>query len=325
MTASVEIAGIACKVPEKVVTNSDLEKLVDTSDEWITKRTGISTRHIATDQRSIDMAVDVAKMAIENAGVSKDEIKLIVASTITSEYTTPGTACYVQKVLEIECAAMDISAGCTGFIYALTTASSLMDTLGIDTAMVVSSETLSHYADWTDRATCVLFGDGAGAVVLRRSETPHLHFPVIWGTPDREDVLYCKRERRITPFMKKDARPVKPEYIHMNGREVFTYAVGAMENVLKHLLGKCGDKPFTKIIPHQANEKIIDYVRRKFDFSDGQFFLDISEYANTSSATIPIAMCDALAKGWLKKGDRAALVAFGAGLTCGGIVVDWTI
>ncbi len=325
MIAPVEIAGIACETPERVVTNFDLEKLVDTNDEWITRRTGISRRHITTDQRSVDMAADVAKMAIENAGIDKNEIKLIVASTITSEYTTPGTACYVQKTLDIECAAMDISAGCTGFIYALSTASSLMDSLDIDTAMVVSSETLSHYTDWTDRSTCVLFGDGAGAVVLRRSKKPRLHFPVLWGTPDREDVLYCKRERRITPFMKKDARPIKPEYIHMNGHEVFTYAVGAMERVLRHLLAKCGDRPFTKIIPHQANGRIIDFVQRQLGFSADQFFVDISEYANTSSATIPIAICDALGKGWLKKGDRLALVAFGAGLTCGGIVVDWAI
>ncbi len=320
-----EIAGIASIAPEKVLTNCDLEKLVDTSDEWITKRTGIKSRHIATNQRAIDMAVDVAKMAIENARINKDDIKLIVASTITSEYTTPGMACYVQKVLEIECAAMDISAGCTGFIYALTTVSSLMDSLGIDTAMVIASETLSRYTDWTDRSTCVLFGDGAGAVVLKRSEKPRLNYPVLWGTPDREDVLYCKRERRITPFMKKDTRPVKAEYIHMNGREVFTYAVSAMENVLRHLLKQCRDVPFTKIIPHQANLRIIDYVKRQLDFSAEQVYVNISEYANTSSATIPIAMNEALTKGWLKKGDRVALVAFGAGLTCGGIVVDWAI
>jgi 3-oxoacyl-[acyl-carrier-protein] synthase-3 len=325
MVAPVEVAGIACKAPERVVTNLELEKLVDTSDEWITKRTGIRSRHIATDQRSIDMAVDVAKMAIKNSGINKEDIKLIVASTITSEYTTPGTASYVQKVLEIECAAMDISAGCTGFIYALTTVSSLMDSLGIDTALVISSETLTHYTDWTDRSTCVLFGDGAGAVVLKRSEKPRLSFPVLWGTPDIENVLYCKRERRITPFMKKDTKPVKPEHIHMNGREVFTYAVDAMEKVLRYLLKKCKDKPFTKVIPHQANARIIDYVQRQLNFSAEQFFVNIGEYANTSSATIPIAMCDALNKGWLKRNDRVALVAFGAGLTCGGIVVDWTL
>ncbi len=325
MIASVEIAGVACETPERIVTNFELEKLVDTSDEWITRRTGINSRHIATEQRSIDMAVDVAKMAIENAGIDKNEVKLIIASTITSEYTTPGTACYVQKMLDIECAAMDVSAGCTGFIYALSTASSLMDSLEIDTAMVVSSETLSHYTDWEDRSTCVLFGDGAGAVILKRSKKPRLHFPVLWGTPDKEDVLYCKRERRITPFTKKSTKPAKQEHIHMNGHEVFTYAAGAMEKVLRFLLGKCGDRPFTKIIPHQANGRIIDFVQRQIGFSSDQFFVNIGEYANTSSATIPIAMCDALTKGWLKKDDRIALVAFGAGLTCGGIVVDWTL
>lgn len=325
MVASVEIAGIAYKVPEKVVTNSDLEKLVDTSDEWITKRTGISTRYIATKERSVDMAADVAVRALENSKVDKKDIGLIVSSTITSEYVTPSMSSYVEKMLDIECATMDISAGCSGFVYALSTAVSLMDSLNLDAALVISSETLSTYTDWSDRTTCVLFGDGAGAVVIKRSEKACIHFPILGGAPDKEDVIVCKRELRKTPFNGVDSKDIKPEYIHMNGREVFTYAVSAAANILERLLVMCKDKPFTKIIPHQANAKIIDYVKRKLHFSSEQFFLNIEQFANTSSATIPIAICDAYSKGWLKKGDRLALVAFGSGLTCAGIVVDWTI
>lgn len=326
MVASVEIAGIACKVPERVLANFDLEKLVDTTDEWITKRTGIKTRHIATTENAMDMALEVAKRALKSAGVSKKDIGLIVSCTITSGYVTPSMSGYVQKELNIDnCANMDVGAGCSGFVYALTAAASLMDTLDLKAALVISSETLSQYVDWTDRSTCVLFGDGAGAVVLKKSKKACLHFPVLSGSPDKEDVIICRRETRKTPFNEVDPENLKPDHIHMNGREVFTYAVSAAEEVLHKLLSRCGDKPFTKIIPHQANEKIIDYVKRKLRFKAEQFFLNIAEYANTSSATIPIAMCDAYSKGWLKKGDRVALVAFGSGLTCGGIVVDWTI
>ncbi len=326
MLASVEIAGIAIKVPERTVTNFELEKLVDTSDEWIKKRTGISTRHVSTGEKSIDMAVEVARGAIEHAGIDQCDIGLIVASTISSELVTPGMSSYVQKTLGIEnCANMDVNAGCSGFVYALSTAASLMDTLNLNTALVVSSEALSTYTDWTDRTTCVLFGDGAGAVVLKRSETPRLHFPILGGSPDLQDVIICRRDERKTPFNSIDETQAKRDYIHMDGREVFSYAVGAAGDVLQQLLDMCGDKPFTKIIPHQANEKIIDYLKRRLDYNADQFFLNIADYANTSSATIPIALYDACKKGWLKKGDRVALVAFGAGLTCGGIVVDWTM
>lgn len=323
MLASVEIAGVAKFLPERVVTNFDLEKLVETSDEWIKKRTGIHTRYVLGEETTVGMATEAAKKAIAHAGIDKKDVGLIVSSTITSEYVTPSMSDYVKKVLDIDSVAMDLSAGCSGFIYSLTTAASLMDTLDIDTALVIGSEALSKYTDWTDRGTCVLFGDGAGAVVLKRSDKPCLLHPILGGTADREDVLYCHREKRSTPFSKVTS--IVKEYIHMNGRDVFTYAVGAIEDILRKLLQKCNDKPFTKIIPHQANEKIIDYVIRKMDLQHEQCFLNISEYANTSSATIPIAMFDAYEKGWLKKGDRVALVGFGAGLSCGGLVIDWTI
>lgn len=323
MIASVEITGVSKVVPRRVVTNFDLEKLVDTSDAWITKRTGIHTRHISEDETAVDMAVEAAAKALDHAGMDKKDLGLIIASTITSEYVTPSMADYVKKKLDIDAVAMDISAGCTGFVFAMITAASLMDTLNIDNALVIASETLSKYTDWTDRRTCVLFGDGAGAVVLKRSAVPCVHFPILEGTSDREDVLYCQREKRSTPF--SPVEDIAPEYIHMKGTDVFTYAVGAVEGVLRKLLQKCGDKPYNKIIPHQANEKIIDYVIRKMDLDYEQYFINIGEYANTSSATIPIAIFDAYEKGWLKKGDRVALVGFGAGLTCGGVVIDWTI
>lgn len=323
MLAPVEIAGIASCLPDRIVTNADLEKLVDTSDEWITKRTGISTRHIVQDETVVSMGAKAAVDALAQAGVDKKDVGIIVGSTITAEYLTPSLASMVQKELGIDCPCMDVSAGCTGFVYSLVTAASLMETLGRDVALVIASEALSNYADWTDRATCVLFGDGAGAVVLKRSDTAHMLHPLLCGTPDNEEVITVKKEQRRTPF--NADRDTATQYLRMKGSEVFTFAVGVVEDTLRKLLDMCGDKPFNKVIPHQANEKIIDYVIRTMKMKRKQFFLNIGEYANTSSATIPIAMRDAYEKGWLKKGDRVALVGFGSGLTYGGVIIDWTI
>ncbi len=323
MIASVEIAGVSKVVPEKIVTNLDLKKLVDTSDEWIVKRTGIHTRHIAVEETAVDMAFEAAQKALDHAGMDKKDIGLIVVSTVTSEYVTPSMADYIKKRLDIDTVGMDVGAGCSGFVYALITAASLMDTLHIDNALVVAGETLSKYADWTDRSTCVLFGDGAGAVVLKKSDKPCIHHAIMEGTADRDDVIVGLREKRSTPFC--EVSDIKTQHLHMKGADVFTYAVSVIEGVLRKLLQKCGDKPYNKIIPHQANEKIIDYVIRKMDMANEQYFINIGEYANTSSATIPIAIFDAYEKGWLKKGDRVALVGFGAGLSCGGVVIDWTL
>lgn len=323
MIAPVEIAGIASCLPERIVTNADLAKLVDTSDEWITKRTGISTRHIVQDETAAGMGARAALDALAQAGVDKNDVGIIVGSTITSEYLTPSLASLIQRELDINCPCMDLSAGCTGFVYSLVTAASLMETLKLDVALVIASETLSNYVDWTDRATCVLFGDGAGAVVLKRSAVHHMLHPLLCGAPDIEEVITIKKEHRPTPF--NGLTDTTTQYLKMKGSEVFTFAVGVVEDTLRKLLDMCGDKPFNKVIPHQANEKIIDYVIRKMKMKRKQFFLNIGEYANTSSATIPIAMREAYEKGWLKKGDRVALVGFGSGLTYGGVIIDWTI
>jgi len=319
----VEIAGIGKFVPETVITNSDLEKIVDTSDEWIRKRTGISERHVVTDEKAIDMAVEATKRALSSAGIDASIIGLIVGCTITSEQITPAMASYVAKQIGVDCATMDISAGCTGFVTALITVASMMDTLGVDTAVVVASEALSKIADWTDRSTCVLFGDGAGAVVLKRSDIQRMHCPVLSGKQDNDNVLYYNKDDRETPFSK--GVDTSMQYLRMNGREVFTYAVAAVEDTLREMKQLCADKPYTKVIMHQANEKIIDYVVRSFDMEREQYFINISNYGNTSSASIPIALCDACEQGWLQKGDRVALVGFGSGLSCGGVVIDWTI
>ena len=324
MLAPVTIAGIGKCVPEEVVTNTELESLVDTSDEWISKRTGIRSRHVVVEETATGMAISAARDALTMSGLNLDEIGVIVACTITGDDLTPSLAGRVQKALGIaSCAAMDVSAGCTGFVYALVSAASLMDTLNKDAAIVVASEVMSKYADWTDRSTCVLFGDGAGALVLRRSEIAHLLYPILEAVPDTDDVIVVKKENRSTPFTA--GYEVQRESIRMKGADVFTYAVGVMESTLRRLAEQCGEKPYNKIVPHQANEKIIDFVVRSMRMSREQFFVNIATYANTSSASIPIALCDAWESGWLNAGDRVALVGFGSGLTSGGAVIDWTI
>ena len=322
--APVMIAGVAKCVPEKVVTNVDLESLVDTSDEWISKRTGIKTRHVAVSETATELAVSAARDALAMSGMPAEEIGVIVACTITGDELTPSLAGRVQRALEIpSCAAMDVSAGCTGFVYALVTAASLMETLGKGAALVVASELMSRYTDWSDRSTCVLFGDGAGAVVLRRSDVARLLYPILEAAPDVDDVIVVKKEERSTPFY--TPADEKKEFIRMKGADVFTYAVGVLEGTLRQLTDRCGDRPYTKVVPHQANEKIIDFVVRSMRMDRGQFFVNIANYANTSSASIPIALCDAWESGWLTQGDRVAIVGFGSGLTSGGAVIDWTI
>lgn len=324
MMAPVEIAGVAKCLPETMVTNEQMESLVDTSDEWIRKRTGIHTRRVVKNETATGMAAKAAREALTMSGRKSEDVGLIVACTITGDDLTPSMAGSVQKALGIQnCAAFDVSAGCTGFVYALVAAASLMETLRKNTAIVVASEAMSRYTDWTDRATCVLFGDGAGAVVLRRGETPCLHAPVLNAEPDTEGVITLKKEARSTPFSPNDDET--KQFIRMKGSDVFTYAVRVLEDTLKELRASCETRPYTKVIPHQANEKIIDYVVRSMGLNKEQFFMNISDYANTSSATIPIALCDAWESGWLTAGDRVALVGFGSGLTSGGAVIDWTI
>lgn len=324
MLAPVSIAGVAKCVPERIVTNFDLESVVETSDEWITKRTGIRTRHVVVEETGVGMACRAAREALERSGAAANDVGVIIACTITGEDLTPSMAGSVQKALGVPaCAAMDVSAGCTGFLYALVTAASLMETLQTDAAIVVASEVMTKYLDWTDRSTCVLFGDGAGALVLRRSEVAHVLSPILSATADVDEVITLKKEARSTPFTGhvEDVASV----IKMKGADVFAYAVGVLERTLVQLSEACSDSPYTKIVPHQANEKIIDFVARSMGLRREQFFVDISNYANTSSASIPIALCDAWESGWLDAGDRVALVGFGSGLTSGGAVIDWTI
>ena len=326
MIAPVRITGLGHALPEKVIDNIELEKLVETSDEWIRKRTGIAERHLITDESVVSLACSACRKAINTAGIDSKDVGIIIASTISSDYLTPSLASLVQKELGIPLAAsFDISAGCSGFIYALTMAASLMDSLNVDKALVVASEAMSRYTDWTDRSTCVLFGDGAGAVVIERCTESALHFPCLKAIPDEKDVLYVENIGIKTPFVDQKADGREKMKIRMDGHEVFIFATSVMLECLEQLQEQCGDQPYNKIITHQANIRINDYIARKTKYNIEQFYINVDKFANTSSASIVIAMDQAYREGWLKKGDRIALVAFGAGLAWGGVVLDWTM
>jgi len=324
VSISATIVGVGSKLPEKIVTNEMLEQIVDTSDKWIKKRTGISERRICTTEDSNSLAVDATKMALESAKVDANDVDIIIGTTITGDYATPAIANFVQKAIGCEDSiSFDIAAGCTAFIYALGIITSMMETMNLETGVIVSSEVLSGTLDWTDRSSCVLFGDGAGAVVVKRSDKNRIKFPLLHAIPDTEDVLYIKNAKNDNPWSKGMAND--DISLYMNGNEVFAFAADAVEKTLKQLDEKMGDTKIDKIVPHQANSRIIRFAASNTDFELDQFYVNVDKCANTSSATIPIALCEANENGWLKKGDNVALVGFGAGLSYGGIVIEWAL
>ena len=321
----VNIIGCAHEMPHHVVTNQDLEKVVETSNEWIVKRTGINERRLITDETLSGLASIASKRAIEVASVDKQDIELIIAATFTSDTKTPALASNVQKELGIErAAAMDLSAGCTGFIYALATAKGLMETMNIDTALVIGADCVSKNVDWTDRSTCVLFGDGAGAVVLKRSKEEGIGAIYLNGKPDVDDVLVVYDKKSEHPWRDTSQDTQNINNLFMKGAEVYEFACGAMVETLEILKEKLG-RPINKIIPHQANGRIIKYASIKSKIPLKNFFLNIHKYANTSAATIPVAIDEAWREGWLKQGDEIALIGFGAGLTWGGLTLKWQL
>jgi len=324
LSIKTKITGVGSYLPEKVITNFMLEDVLDTSDEWITKRTGIKERRFVTEETTTTMAIEAAKKAVECSGIDPESIELIVGSTISGDVSSPSIASYVQRALG--CAnvpAMDVAAGCTGFIYAIATAVSLMDTLGKNNALVVASENLSARSDWTDRSSCILFGDGAGAVVIERSDKNMIYHPVLHAIPDTDDVLYVECAKCNHPW--SDTIATEGTAIRMDGKKVFAFAVDAVEKTLNELTELCAEKPISKIILHQANNRIIRYAASSSSYDKKNFFVNVDKLANTSSASIPLAMDQAHRENWLKKGDVVALVGFGAGLSYGGIIVEWDI
>jgi len=327
--SSVIIAGVGSYVPSKVLTNEDLSKLVDTSDEWIRTRSGIRERRIAAaDEACSDLAVKAAQAALADAKVSASDIDLLIVATCTPDQPLPSTACIVQHKLGIPAHAtcFDIAAACSGFLYALEIAYGQLQTNRYKRALIIGAEKLSTITDWTDRTTCVLFGDGAGAAVLNKVEQPGIG---ILGTDlgaDGEfaDNLYIHAGGSRTPASAETVAQ-RDHCIRMNGREVFKSAVRVMETVAREMLEQHQLSPdqINLVIPHQANIRIIEALASNLKMPMDKFFVNLDRYGNTSSATIPLALDEARRAGRIKPGDINLLVAFGAGLTYGATLVRW--
>jgi len=319
------ITGLGFDVPEKILTNADLEKIVDTSDEWIKTRTGMSERHIADDSiANSDLGTKAAKKALTMAGIKAKDLDIIIVATVTGDTPFPSTACFVQKNLgATNAAAFDISAACSGFLYGLTLANTFIATGSYKNILVIGVETLSKITDYTDRRTCVLFGDGAGAAIVQPSDgTRGIIKTYIKSDGRLTDLLYMPGGGSRHPAS-HETIDQKLHYLRMEGPEVFKAAVKAMGDAADEILKMAGMKSsqLALLIPHQANIRIIHATARRIKLPIQKVFVNVHKYGNTSAASIPIALTEAMENGRLKKDDYCLLVSFGGGFTTGGVLL----
>ncbi len=319
-----KLKSIGAYVPDKILTNKDLEKIVDTSDEWITKRTGIKTRHIVEDDNEVtsDLAYMAALNALENAGMSTEEIDMIIVATITPDYfAMPSTACIVAQKLGIVCPAVDISAACTGFIYALAQAKAFIESNAYKNILIIGAETLSKIINWKDRTTCVLFGDGAGAAIIS-------------ATSNKEEAIIdidINADGKYSDFLITPGRGVKYGcetnriWLEMKGNETFKVAVKTLSKSVTDILKRNNitGENIDWFVPHQANYRIIDAVAKTIQIPKEKCVLTVQKYGNTSSASIPMAINEMVNKGKIKKGDLMLLDAFGGGFTWGSALLPF--
>jgi 3-oxoacyl-[acyl-carrier-protein] synthase III len=321
------ISGVGSYVPSKILTNAELEKMVDTSDEWITTRTGIKERRIAAkNEFTSDMAVKAAQRAMKMAGVTAEQIDLIAVATITPDMPFPSTACLVQQKLGARrAAAFDLEAACSGFIYGLEIGQQFIMSRTYDPVLVIGAEKLSSIVNWKDRNTCVLFGDGAGAAVLQNRPNAHGLLTAVMGADGgKANLLFMPGGGSRSPATLETVAG-KLHYLQMEGRETFKNAVQAMCTAAQEALRRC-ELDISKIkcvIPHQANRRIIDAVGERLGATPGQLFVNVNRYGNTSAASVAIALDEAVTSGKVQRGDLILLIVFGAGLTWGAAVIEW--
>lgn len=321
------IAGVGSYVPERIITNADLEKMVETSDEWITTRTGIKARRVAaTHEFTSDLAANAALRAMKMAGVRPEEIDLIIVATITPDMPFPSTACLVQqKIGAYRAAAFDIEAACSGFIYALEIGQQFIMSRTYNTVLVIGAEKLSSIVNWTDRNTCVLFGDGAGAAILQNRPNTHGLLTACMGADGQKaDLLSMPAGGSRCPASIESVQGGL-HFLRMDGKETFKNAVQAMLTAAQESLRRC-EIDITQIkciIPHQANQRIIDAVSERLGARPEQVFVNLHKYGNTSAASVAIALDEAVASGRIQRGDLILLIVFGAGLTWGAAVIEW--
>lgn len=307
-------------VPEGIVTNDDLAKIVDTNDEWIRSRTGIEKRRISRGESAADLAVKAGEQAITAAGITVEEIDMIVVGTLAQ--SLPNVACTVQAKLGADNAvAMDLSAACSGFMFALNTVNAYVRAGMCKTALVIGTEVLSRYMDWSDRGTCVLFGDGAGAVVIQADEIGIID--AIMGSDGKKGEVLTYHERELKNLFIEEKVPTS--YIQMNGQEVFRFAVTKVPECITELLKKTNTSAadVKYFILHQANKRILDSVAKRLKLDIEKFPMNLNHYGNTSAASIPLLLDEINREGKLKKGDKIVLSGFGGGLTWGALLLEW--
>jgi 3-oxoacyl-[acyl-carrier-protein] synthase-3 len=324
VTTYAAITGCGRSAPERVLTNFDLEKLVDTSDEWIRTRTGISERRVVgDDEGTSDLAIRAAREALAAAGIDPADLDLVIVATCTPDWMFPSVAARVQHALGARrAAAFDLNAACSGFIFALATATQFIQNGSYRRVLVVGSEVLSRVVDWTDRKTCVLFGDGAGAVVLEATDKPLGLLSYVLGTDGSGDRLLYLLGPAASPEQRARAETT---YLYMNGPEVFKFAVNVTVAASRQVLERAGCtlEDIALFVPHQANERIIRAAARSLNLPAEKIYINLDRYGNTSAASIPIALAEAAELGRLKPGDLVLMVGFGAGLTWAAGLVRW--
>jgi len=323
-----KIISTGAYVPQRIVKNDELTKMVETNDEWITSRTGIKQRRISSGEKTYQMAAKAAKEAIENAGIEKEEIDMIVLATISPDFFMPSTANLVQAELGLDdIPSFDVTAGCTGFVYALQIADQFIKSKQSKTVLVIGVEVLSKVVDWSDRNTCVLFGDGAGAVILKSSSQEGIICTYTGSQGDLKELLTLPAVPLKNPFLDVPNNNGRPSNISMSGKEIFQFAIRIMIKSISQVLNKSNLSidDIDYIVPHQANIRIIDYVARKLKVERGKFIINLDHFGNTSSASVPLALDEAYKKKTFRPGDRIIMVAFGGGLTWGAALLNWTI
>ena len=320
------ILGTGSYLPERIMTNKEFEEIVDTSDEWITTRTGIKERRIAaTDEATSDLSYKAALNAIENAGIDKNEIDLVIVATSTPDHQMPSTAALVQNMLGIKAGGFDLEAACSGFVYGLTTGYSFIKAGIYKKVLVVGADIFSRILDWQDRSTCVLFGDGAGAVILGEVESGGYLGGDLQADGSGGDHLIVPASGSRKP-LSQEVLENRENFVKMNGREIFKFVAKVFPETVENTIKIAGwsIEDIDLFIPHQANYRIIEYIAKKFNLPLSKFYVNLDKYANTSAATIPIALDEANRKGKLKKGDKLMLVGFGGGLTYGSCALEWS-
>lgn len=311
-------------VPDQIIKNNRLSELVDTNDEWIISRTGIKQRHITIDENTSDLAAKAAESIMKKGGINPLDVELIIVATISGDYMIPSTACLVQhKIGAVNAVAFDLTAACSGFIYGLSVADKFIKSGVYKNAIVIGAEVLSKYIDWNDRVTCVLFGDGAAGAYLERSDYGGLIAENIGSDGSRGMSLTSGNVLPKNAF--NELSEESDMYIRMDGKAIFDFATRQIPKSIKALVEKTGiDIDEIKyVVPHQANSRIVEVIARKIKVPFEKFYLNIGDYGNTSSASIPIALNEMADKGMLERGDKIILTGFGGGLTWGSILIEW--